>query len=63
MSKTITTLLVLALIIAGGIWLFGRGEGDVALDANATTTTEDLTGTGGPDEGFDPLEEDMNVKG
>lgn len=63
MSKTITTLLVLALIIVGGIWLFGRDDGDVARDVNATSTVEDLTGTGGPDDGYDPLEEDFDIKG
>ncbi len=62
MSKTITTLLVLALIILGGIWLFGRGDGDL-VDAGNNTTTEDLTGTGGPEDGYDPLEEGVDVKG
>jgi hypothetical protein len=63
MSKTITTLLLLAVVIIGGIWLFNRNDGDVALDANAAPTTEDL-GTGGPDEGYDPLEdEDIQPKG
>lgn len=66
MSKTITTLLVLAVLIAGGFWLFNRDTGDVAYDASATTTTEDLTGTGGPDDGYDPLEDsedDIEPKG
>lgn len=62
MSKAITTLLVLAVIIAGGFWLFNRDTGDVAFEANATTT-ESMTGTGGPDEGYDPLEDDFESKG
>lgn len=65
MSKTITTLLVLALIIGGSIWFFGRDGGNVARDLNATSTVENLTGTGGPDDGYDPLEnwEEENHKG
>ncbi len=58
MSKTITTLLLLAVLIVGGFWLAGR-SGDLARDNNgaAATTTEDLTGVGGPEDGYDPLQE------
>jgi len=58
MGKTITTILVVLLLIVGGFWIFGGGDGDIALDDNnATTTQDELTGTGGPEDGFDPLED------
>lgn len=55
MGKAITTLVILALVIAGGIWLFNRNGGDLARDG-AATTTEDFSGIGGPEEDYDPLE-------
>ena len=61
-GKTITTIVAILLIIAGGFWYFGRDNGGLALDGNASTTAEDLTGTGGPDDGFDPFE-DMDMEG
>lgn len=61
MGKTIGTILVVALLVLVGFWLFNSGDGDVALDGNenATSTELDLTGTGGLDEGEeDPLDMD-----
>ncbi|OHA91283.1 MAG: hypothetical protein A2758_02350 [Candidatus Zambryskibacteria bacterium RIFCSPHIGHO2_01_FULL_49_18] len=56
MGKAITTLIVLAVLIVGGIWIYNRNDDDLALDDNATTT-ENFSGIGGPEEGFDPLED------
>lgn len=58
--RTIISLLVLAVVIAGGIWLFNRAD-NLAVDTNGTTNTENVTGTGGPEEGYDPL--DINGDG
>jgi hypothetical protein len=58
MGKAITTLIVLALIIAGGIWMFNRND-DLALDGNANGTEVEDLGTGGAEEGVDPLEDDL----
>lgn len=61
--RTLGALLVLAVIIAGAFWLVNRGDVDLARDELNATTTENMTGTGGPDEGYDPLEDadDDNV--
>lgn len=57
--RTLISLLVLAVVIAGGIWLFNRADDNLALDANGNPVTEEnLTGTGGPEEGYDPLDLD-----
>jgi hypothetical protein len=56
MGKTVATILVILLLIVGGFWLFGRGTGDIARDGTNATTTEELTGTGGGEDNFDPLE-------
>ena len=56
MGKTITTLVVLAIIIAGGIWFFNRNDNNLATGGNATST-DNLTGTGGPEDNYNPLED------
>ena len=40
--------------------MFNRGDNDLALDG-AATTTENFSGIGGPEEGYDPLE-DVNFE-
>lgn len=59
MGKAITTLIVLALIVAGGIWMFNRNGNDVAVE-DANSSVYDLTGTGGPEGDFDPLDLDRD---
>ncbi len=54
--RTLISLLVLAVVIAGGIWLFNRADSNVALEPNPSG--ENYTGTGGPEAGYDPLDLD-----
>lgn len=59
-GKTIATIIGLVLLVLVGFWIFNNNDLDLAgnNDTNATTTeNQDLTGTGGPEEGFDPLED------
>ena len=64
-GKTITIIIVILLIIAGGFWYFGRDDGAITtLEGNGDATSENVSGTGGPEDDFDPLEEEnMESKG
>ena len=57
MAKAITTLIVLAVLIVGGIWLYNRND-NVATEG--APTDENYTGTGGPEAGYDPLDLDID---
>lgn len=55
--RTIGTIIALMLVLALGFWIFDRSEEDLVRDGtyNATTTE---SGIGGPDDGFDVLDDD-----
>lgn len=54
--KTIGTIIAIVLLIVVGFLIFNGNDGDLAGNGDNATTTENLTGTGGPEEGFDPLD-------
>ncbi|MDP2641988.1 MAG: hypothetical protein Q8P21_01715 [bacterium] len=55
MGKAILTILILVLVAIGAYFMFGRGDDGLVLDGN-NDATDGLTGTGGAEQGFDPLE-------
>jgi hypothetical protein len=54
--RTIASIIAIALIIFVGYLVFRGNDGNLATD-NATSTEENLNGIGGPEEGYDPLQD------
>jgi hypothetical protein len=59
MGKAIVTILTLALLVLVGFFIFDRDDDSLITEGNGVATSTDLTGTGGADDNFDPLE-DLN---
>ena len=58
MGRLIALVVGLVLVVVAGILVFSGDIGDLTRNNNNTDIADDenLTGTGGPDEGVDPLE-------
>jgi hypothetical protein len=55
--RTFWTIVALVLVVGLGIWFYNRSENNLAQQNGNASSTESQNGIGGPDNGFDPLDD------